>query len=161
MTTPDATISVTLGSRETAGAARAPVFPAPSLLFGERDCTTRAHHAARTRSCVCAPHSHRHRPPLGRANARPITGSSGRSSIPRHQRWKREFPEWIPAGACHRARRRRDPLAGMTRRPGSLPQKDFRYGPVATVQSYFSARRSIPAKHWPVFLSTADRLYPH
>src|SRR5439155_22218204 len=40
---------------------------------------------------------------------------TGRPSIPETSAIDRGFPAyWMPAGACHRARRRRDPLAAMT-----------------------------------------------
>jgi pyroglutamyl-peptidase len=50
------------------------------------------------------------------SNSSVIVRESGRSSIPEPpiEKHMRIGVYWMPAGACHRARRRRDPVAGMT-----------------------------------------------
>src|SRR6266404_4524474 len=67
-------------ARETAGAARTRLSLRPLFLEGGTQNKTRAYRAAGSRTLVV---HHRHAPPTGRPNGRPMTGSGGASSTPR------------------------------------------------------------------------------
>ena len=78
-----------------------PAFPAPSLLSrAERSDQTSRKPAARSRSCGCDPNRYH---PRRRVN------QYSRDTSDRIEKSRRTG---CPAGACHRARRRRDPVAG-------------------------------------------------
>jgi hypothetical protein len=71
-------------TREAAGALGARHSPRPfgGGTIGKTRANSRRGNVKLRQTNTNAQHTRRHRPPTGRANARPMTGSGGRSSIP-------------------------------------------------------------------------------